>query len=83
MFNIVTTTYKCDRNCITIKYVLLICSKKKKKKTMQQRKNTINLRKLLRIASETIATIRIIFSIKILRQFQVTRSLEKKKKNNK
>jgi len=43
----------------------------------------MNLKKLLRIASVAIATIRIISSIKILRQFQVTRSLKKKKKNNK
>jgi len=50
---------------------------------MQQRKNIINLRKLLRIVNATIATIRIIFSIKILRQFQVTKCLKKKKKSNK
>jgi len=36
---------------------------------MQQRKNITNLRKLLRIADATIATIRIILSIEILRQF--------------
>jgi len=49
---------------------------------MQQKKIT-NLRKLLKIASATIATIRIILWIKVLRQFQVTKFLKKKKKSNK
>jgi len=50
---------------------------------MQQKKNIINLRKFLEIISATIATICIILSIEILRQFQVIRFLKKKKKSNK
>jgi len=49
---------------------------------MQQRKNIIDLRKLLRIVNATTTTIRIILLIEILRQFQITRFLKKKKKSN-
>jgi len=84
MFDVVMTTCECDQNRMLIKHVLLICSKwKKERRAMQQRKNITNLRKLLGIASVAIATIRIILSIDILCQFQVTKFLKKKKKNDK
>lgn len=82
VFNIVTMTYKCDIDCMSIKHILLIYSRQKKKqKIIQQKKNTIDIKKLLGAASATIAILRIILLTDLLNQFQITEISEKKKTN--
>jgi len=75
VLDVATTTCKCDRDRMSIKHVLLTCSKwKAERKTMQHEENITNLRKLLEIRSATTAIIRMILSTSILNQFQAVTS---------
>jgi len=47
---------------------------------MQQTRNITNLRKFLEIVDVATTIVRIIFSIDLLHQFQITKLLKKKKK---
>ncbi len=81
VLNVITTICKCDKDQMSIKHILLTCSKWKIEwKMMQCEKNIMNLRKLLEIMSITTAIIQMIFSTSILNQFQTVTSLKSQMK---
>ncbi len=81
VFNIATTTCKCNKDQMLIKHILLTCFKWKIEwKMMQCKKNIMNLRKLLEIMSMITAIIWMILSTSILNQFQTVTSLKSQMK---
>ena len=81
VLDITTTTCKYNRNQMSIKHILLTCSKWKIEwKMMQCKKNITNLRKLLEIMSVITMIIWIILSTSILNQFQTVMSLKNQMK---
>ncbi len=81
VLDITTTTCECDRDWMSIKHILLTCSKWKIEwKMMQCEENIMNLRKLLEIMSVTTAIIQMILLISILHQFQTVTLLKNQMK---
>ncbi len=81
VFNVTITMCKCDRDQMSIKHVLLTCSKWKIEwKMMQYEENITNLKKLLEIMSAMTTIIWMILSTSILNQFQTVTLLKNQMK---